>query len=93
MVIDLEDAAEGPSILPVDYQLRDWDEYTCEAGCTPNSKVYTAASDVRQIGKLLYPFLGWLPGVPPAAVSFVQSLLDKRLTASQALKHQWLALV
>lgn len=81
MVIDLESAAQVSSVpLPQDFRqkLRTCSPSALDDGC------FTAASDIYLIGQLLEDALLCPSG---AAHVFIGLLLDKRLSADQALDH------
>jgi serine/threonine protein kinase len=87
MVIDLENCRRPSEPLPVGFSLRDWNAGTLE-GDDEKGCLYTTASDMYQIGVMLFSSL---TACSPTARNFVNELLRKKLTASEALQHPWLA--
>ena len=87
MVIDLELSSRSPTKLPSDYTQRGWDNATTEPSGADH-KLFTPLSDMHQIGVMLSPLVK--PSYSQAARNFVIGLLDKKLSADQALLHEWL---
>jgi hypothetical protein len=87
MVIDLENCRRPSEPLPVGFSLLDWNAGTLE-GDDDKGYFYTTASDMYQIGMMLFSSL---TACSPNAKDFVNKLVLKKLTASEALQHSWLA--
>ena len=98
MIIDLEHCRHAGTPLPDDLpSLEGWDDQTLET--LPNDKkVFTPASDLYQVGKLLQGLGVEALQQSQLAQEFVHILLGKLslsapgqpLTAEEALRHSWL---
>ena len=89
MVIDLETVSKAQAgRLPAGFSLKDWGPETLSS-----ERRYTTTSDMHQISLLINQLLQDLTIEPSAeAKDCVQQLMNKMLSAKNALKHAWLSL-
>ncbi len=84
IVLDLESVAAA-SLSPVTVRLNGW------AGSTlDQNDCYTVMSDVHEIGRLLGHLLSRTGLECTSSRSFIAALVDKKLSAVDALHHPWL---
>jgi serine/threonine protein kinase len=79
-LIDFEHGGfEGATSNTLSSPLKDWDDGTCHDG------VYTTASDMYQLGRLLS-----LLTFSELGRDFVAKLRSKEMTAGESLEHEWI---
>ena len=88
MLIDLERCRYEAVAIPDGLMLNGWDSNTLQKEQS-GKKRYTTSSDMYSIGKMLERLLVG-KNMSDAAADFIHRLLGKKLTAKQALDHEWL---
>jgi hypothetical protein len=91
VLIDFEHACQErrrgrstkPAIIGDDTVLKEWDSRTLSNG------IYSKASDMYQLGKLLKTDFGSMI-LSEWGRNFLTSLEEKQMTATQALQHDWI---
>lgn len=91
-MIDLEQASLADKEVPPEQRFAGWSADALDPNPAGGAglEVYSRRSDMHQIGVLLQCEKTSLPQLSDNATDFINKLLAKALTVSQALGHPWL---